>query len=126
STSVGKCLLAWLPKHDVEAIAKQHGLKKRTPETLTSLPKLLADLEHVKQSGYAVDDEEDSLGARCLGVPIFDTLGNVTAARGAPARVSYCRGWQELHVVHSRRGSLGALRCGLGVGLLDWPSQLAG
>ena len=83
STSVGKCLLAWLPKHDVEAIAKQHGLKKRTPETLTSLPKLLADLEHVKQSGYAVDDEENSLGARCLGVPIFDTLGNVTAALGA-------------------------------------------
>ena len=83
STSVGKCLLAWLPKHDVEAIAKQHGLKKRTPETLTSLPKLLADLEHVKQSGYAVDDEENSLGARCLGAPIFDTEGNVTAALGA-------------------------------------------
>src|SRR5207245_11137329 len=59
STSVGKCLLAWLPKHDVEAIAKQHGLKKRTPETLTSLPTLLADLEHVQQSGYAVADEEN-------------------------------------------------------------------
>src|SRR6202047_1264854 len=55
STSVGKCLLAWLPKHEVETIAKQQGLKKRTPETITSMPKLLADLEHVKQSGYAVD-----------------------------------------------------------------------
>src|SRR2546427_4761859 len=51
STSVGKCLLAWLPKHDVETIAKQQGLKKRTPETITSIPKLLLDLEHVKQSG---------------------------------------------------------------------------
>src|SRR6266852_5170411 len=66
STSVGKCLLAWLPKHDVETIAK-----------------LLADLEHVKQSGYAVDDEENSIGARCLGAPIFDSMGNVTAALGA-------------------------------------------
>jgi len=37
----------------------------------------------VKQSGYAVDDEENSLGARCLGVPIFDAMGNVTAALGA-------------------------------------------
>src|SRR5437879_2559177 len=79
STSVGKCLLAWLPKHDVEAIAKQHGLKKRTPETLTSLPKLLADLEHVKQSGYAVDDEENSLRGWCVGGPVFDVIGDVEA-----------------------------------------------
>ncbi len=83
STSVGKCLLAWLPKHDVENLVKQQGLKKRTPKTITSITRLIAELEHVKQSGYAVDDEENSLGARCLGAPIFDTMGNVTAALGA-------------------------------------------
>src|SRR5712672_3699150 len=83
STSVGKCLLAWLPKHEIETIVKEQGLKKRTPKTITSISKLIADLEHVKQSGYAVDDEENSLGARCLGAPIFDTVGNVTAALGA-------------------------------------------
>ena len=83
STSVGKCLLAWLPKHDVENLVKQQGLKKRTPKTITSIMRLIAELEHVKQSGYAVDDEENSLGARCLGAPIFDTMGNVTAALGA-------------------------------------------
>ena len=83
STSVGKCLLAWLPKHDVEALVRQQGLKKRTPKTITTMTKLLAELEHAKQSGYAVDDEENSLGARCLGAPIFDTVGNVTAALGA-------------------------------------------
>ena len=83
STSVGKCLLAWLPKHDIENIVKQQGLKKRTPKTITSITRLIAELEHVKQSGSAVDDEENSLGARCLGAPIFDTIGNVTAALGA-------------------------------------------
>ena len=83
STSVGKCLLAWLPKHDIENVVKQQGMKKRTPKTITSITRLIAELEHVKQSGYAVDDEENSLGARCLGAPIFDALGNVTAALGA-------------------------------------------
>ena len=83
STSVGKCLLAWLPKHDIESMVKQQGLKKRTPRTITSITRLLSDLEHVKQSGFAVDDEENSLGARCLGAPIFDSMGNVTAALGA-------------------------------------------
>ncbi len=83
STSVGKCLLAWLPKHEIETVVRQQGLKKRTPKTITSIAKLLADLDRVKHSGHAVDDEENSLGARCLGAPIFDATGNVTAALGA-------------------------------------------
>jgi DNA-binding IclR family transcriptional regulator len=83
STSVGKCLMAWLPKHEVDTLVKQQGLKKRTPKTITTMTKLLAELEHVKHSGYAVDDEENSLGARCLGAPIFDAMGNVSAALGA-------------------------------------------
>jgi len=64
-------------------VVRQQGLKKRTPKTITTVSKLLVDLEHVKQSGYAVDDEENSLGARCLGAPIFDAMGNVAAALGA-------------------------------------------
>ncbi len=83
STSVGKCLLAWLPRHEVETVVKQQGLKKRTPKTIVTMAKLFAELEHVKQSGYAVDDEENSLGARCLSAPIYDSMGNVTAALGA-------------------------------------------
>src|SRR5215472_5641150 len=43
STSVGKALLAWLPKHDIEAIMRQQGMKKRTPKTINSLSRLLAD-----------------------------------------------------------------------------------
>ena len=83
STSVGKCLLAWLPKHEIEGLAKQQGLKKRTPKTIITMTRLLAELEHVKDEGYAVDDEENSMGARCLGGPVFDATGNVIAALGA-------------------------------------------
>ncbi len=82
STSVGKSLLAWLPRHEVEAIVRQHGMKKRTPRTITAISRLLAELELVREQGYAVDDEENSLGARCLGAPVFDAAGNVTAALG--------------------------------------------
>ena len=83
STSVGKCLLAWLPKHEIETLVKLQGLKKRTPKTITTMTKLLSDLENVRLAGHAVDDEENSLGARCVGAPIFDAMGNVTAALGA-------------------------------------------
>ena len=83
STSIGKCLLAWLPKQEAETIVKQKGLKRRTPKTITTMTRLFADLERVKDEGYAIDDEENSLGARCLGAPVFDFAGNVTAALGA-------------------------------------------
>jgi DNA-binding IclR family transcriptional regulator len=82
STSVGKCLLAWLPKAEVETLLRQQGMKKRTPKTISSVPRLLADLETVRGQGHAMDDEENSLGARCLGAPVFDAMGNVTASLG--------------------------------------------
>ena len=82
STSVGKCLLAWLPKPEVETLLRQQGMKKRTPKTISSVPKLLADLERVRDQGHAIDDEENSLGARCVGAPIFDAMGTVTASLG--------------------------------------------
>src|SRR4029077_4056352 len=59
STSVGKALLAWLPKPEMETIVRQHGMKKRTPKTINTLSRLLADLGAVKDQGYAVDDEEN-------------------------------------------------------------------
>lgn len=82
STSVGKCLLAWLPKQEVEALLRQQGMKKRTPKTITSVARLSTELEHVRERGHAIDDEENSVGARCLGAPIFDAMGNVVAALG--------------------------------------------
>ena len=82
STSVGKSLVAHLPKQEIEAIVREHGMKKQTPRTITTLPRFLAELEKVRAQGYAVDDEENSLGARCVGAPVFDPLGRVEAAVG--------------------------------------------
>ena len=82
STSVGKSLVAHLPKADLEAFVREHGLKKRTPKTITTLSRFLAELEKVRAQGYSVDDEENSLGARCVGAPVFDPLGMVEAAVG--------------------------------------------
>jgi hypothetical protein len=43
-------LLAWLPKAEMEAMARQHGMKKRTPKTIViTMSRLLADLELVRE-----------------------------------------------------------------------------
>lgn len=82
STSVGKCLIAWLPKSEAESLLHEQGLKRRTPKTITGLGKLFAELELVREQGYAVDDEENSLGARCVAVPVSGAYGVPIAALG--------------------------------------------
>lgn len=88
STSVGKALVANLPKQAVDAILREHGLVKRTPKTITTPRRFHAELSSVREKGYAVDDEENSMDARCLAVPVFDTNGSVIAAIGLSGTVS--------------------------------------
>src|SRR5712692_8882250 len=88
STSVGKALVAQLTKTDVEAILREHGLKKRTPRTISGLARFFNELEKVRTQGYAVDDEENSVGARCLAAPVFDPQGQVEAAVGLSGTTS--------------------------------------
>jgi IclR family acetate operon transcriptional repressor len=80
TTAVGKAILAFLESEEQEAILRARGLKKLTPLSITSLPKLMKEFEHIRQTGYAVDNEENSLGARCVGAPIFNAKGKVEAS----------------------------------------------
>jgi len=82
STSVGKSLVAHLPAREVEALLRERGMRKRTPKTITTPVRFLKELEKVRAQGYAVDDEENNLGARCVGAPVFGPAGEVQAAVG--------------------------------------------
>lgn len=82
ATSVGKAIVAYLPPEELEQIVKKAGMERRTPKTITSLPRLLKELEKVRAQGFAVDDEENNLGARCVAAPIFDERGEIIASVG--------------------------------------------
>lgn len=82
ATSVGKAYVAYIPQGQLEDIVSKSGMEKRTPKTITTVPRLLKELEKVRKLGYAVDDEENNLGARCLGAPIFDERGYILASLG--------------------------------------------
>jgi DNA-binding IclR family transcriptional regulator len=88
STSVGKAIAAHVPKPELEAILKEHGLKPRTEKTITTQEEFLAELEKVRMRGYAVDDEENSLGARCVAAAVFDSFGRPIAAVGLSGTTS--------------------------------------
>lgn len=78
-SSVGKCMLAFLPNVTKEYV---NGLNlcKFTENTITSPEKLWEELERIKRRGYAVDNEEREIGLFCIGVPIFNYRHEVVAA----------------------------------------------
>src|ERR1700689_1147811 len=59
ATSVGKAIVAYIPREQLEEILRKSGMEKRTPKTIISLPRLLKELEKVRTQGCAI---EASLG----------------------------------------------------------------
>jgi IclR family transcriptional regulator, acetate operon repressor len=70
-TALGKAILAFSNKEMLHAVLAE-PLKPRTPQSLTSGKALQADLALIQSRGYAIDDEENEAGIRCVGAPIFD------------------------------------------------------
>lgn len=79
-TSVGKVLLAYLPKAEQHQLLGRVKLLRRTKRTITTRPALEAELQQVRRRGFGMDNEEIEEGLRCVGAPVFNHLGDVTAA----------------------------------------------
>lgn len=80
STSLGKVLLAFSPEEILERIIQNQGLPQKTKNTITDPDKLKNHLTRISQQGYAVDDEENEIGIRCIAGPVFDFQGKILAA----------------------------------------------
>jgi DNA-binding IclR family transcriptional regulator len=80
STGIGKAMLAYLPQAEVDAIIRKHGLARHNENTISTRRRLQEELDRITKMGYSLDNEEDELGVRCVGVPIFGPLGRPLAA----------------------------------------------
>lgn len=78
-TATGKMLLSLLSEDQLDHIVQLRGLKRLTPKTICSPVDLKKELRQIRQQGYSIDDEEQALGVRCIGAPIFDHLGRPMA-----------------------------------------------
>jgi IclR family acetate operon transcriptional repressor len=80
STALGKAHLAYLTPEEVRALIKQTGMPKHTRHTLTTLSSLKAELQTVRELGYAVDREESMPGAFCVAAPVLNAEQRPVAA----------------------------------------------
>lgn len=83
-TAAGKAILAQLSDDAVRAFVDTHGLPAATENTITDAEDLLAELDEVRERGFAVNHEESTDGLRAAAVAITgpdgDTLGAFAVA----------------------------------------------
>jgi DNA-binding IclR family transcriptional regulator len=75
-TGLGKAVLAFLSDNELSAYLESVALTAMSPKTIVTIDRLNAEIARIRRCGYAVDNEELSLGLRCVAAPIFDYTGS--------------------------------------------------
>jgi IclR family transcriptional regulator, pca regulon regulatory protein len=84
-TAMGKLLLANLPDSEQRDVLASTRPGKRGPNTITSKRALREELEHVRDAGFAVNDQELSSEIFAIAAPVRDGGSEVVAAVGLSA-----------------------------------------
>ena len=79
-TGVGKVLISFLPEDELDYLLRTKDFARHNGRTITSKSALRREFTLIKQLGYALDDEEDEPGLRCIGAPVFDESQKAIAA----------------------------------------------
>ena len=84
-TSMGKLLLAHMPKRRRDHLLNVTPLHAYTPHTLTDPAQLEEEFTKIRAQGYSLDNQGFLAGVICIAVPVHDARGNVCAAIAASA-----------------------------------------
>jgi DNA-binding IclR family transcriptional regulator len=79
-TAVGKALISHLPSEKLDELIRKQGMLRHNENTIASMVRLRQACAEVQQLGYAIDDEEEEIGVRCIGAPVLNDKGEVVAA----------------------------------------------
>lgn len=79
-TAAGKAILSYMPDERVEEIIDHRGLPRQTTNTITNRAELYDELETVRETKVAFNDEEKLQGLRAVGAPICSSEGDVFGA----------------------------------------------
>jgi IclR family KDG regulon transcriptional repressor len=78
-TALGKALLAFQSEETLDSLLANYPFDRFTKRTIASRAAFMIELARVRHQSFAMDDEEEELGIRCIAVPIF-VAGNVLGA----------------------------------------------
>ena len=78
--AVGKAILATLDNTEIANIFNSSKVIATSPNTITSFDRLMAEIETTRQLGYAIDNEENEVGVRCIATSLLCMQENIAYA----------------------------------------------
>ncbi|SDY11023.1 IclR family transcriptional regulator [Halopenitus persicus] len=80
SSAAGKAILAASSDEFVADVLDRHGVSQVTPHTIDDRETLLAEIEEIRERGYAFNEQESTLGLRAVASTITGVNGEVYGA----------------------------------------------
>lgn len=87
-SGVGKAIAADMEESKIHALWEASDIQMLTPHTITDYSVFLERLDQVRKDGFALDDEENEVGVRCIAVSIPDYGGHTKYAFSISAPVA--------------------------------------
>jgi DNA-binding IclR family transcriptional regulator len=80
ATGVGKAFLSEEDREELDAYLRRTRRKPHTRNTLLDRDRFLAEMEGIRERGYALDNEEMEEGVRCVAALVYDHGGRPAGA----------------------------------------------
>ncbi|WP_299396433.1 HTH-type transcriptional regulator BhcR [Pelagibius sp.] len=100
SSAIGKAMLAEMGEDALRDFLHRKGMQRFTDRTIVEPAALRAQLQQIRQRGWGVDDEEHTIGMRCVAATIHNEHGEVIAGISISG--------PSVRVTETRLGELGA------------------
>lgn len=78
-TAIGKSILSTWKEDEIKNLFLNKPFERFTPSSVNDIESLITQLRTFNENGWALDDEEYSLGIRCMAAPIKDHTGKTIA-----------------------------------------------
>ncbi len=85
-SSMGRVLLAAMNEDDAKRVLENSNRKANTPNTKTTIADLMAELQLIREQGYAVIDQELEIGLCSIAIPVRNMRGTTIAALNVGAQ----------------------------------------
>ncbi|WP_323039279.1 IclR family transcriptional regulator [Gemmobacter sp.] len=91
TSGLGKAIIATWPDADIAALVARHGLPRMTRHSLQDMAGVWQEMQAIRASGFAYDNEEFTPGLRCVAATVWSAGGEAVGAisiSGLAARIA--------------------------------------
>ncbi|WP_264740857.1 IclR family transcriptional regulator [Cytobacillus firmus] len=79
ASAIGKIQLTQYDKNELEELFPSSQFVKKTPFTISNIDDLYENVNAAKKNGYAIENQEASLGFHCVAAPVYNYENNIIA-----------------------------------------------